>query len=347
MLVIRDDAHLAHQPAEILSRGRPTPHVEIARRAAELERAAAAAGHDLQPPAAHGMAPVQAVHDAGYLAFLETAWTRWQALPDPTPYVHPYAQPNRRMTGRPSGITGQAGYYMATNSAPIAEGTWGAALAAADIALTAADGVLQGADGGRDAAYALCRPPGHHAFSDLAGGFCYLNNIAIAAQHMTTRWPKLAILDIDVHHGNGTQSIFYERGDVLFVSLHGDPSDYFPFFAGYADETGAGAGLGANLNLPLAPGSGDAPFLAALERGMAAIRAHAPGALLVSLGFDAFENDPIGCLKVTTPGFGEVARRIAALGLPTTLVQEGGYDCDGLGPNLTSFLAGFAAGRAA
>lgn len=342
MLAVRDDAHLQHQPAEIISRGRAIPHVEIARRAAELEKAAAAAGCRLGAPAEHGRAPVEAIHDRGYLEFLKTAWDRWQALPDPTPYVHPYAQPNRRMTGLPKGVQGQAGYYIATNSAPIAEGTWGAALVSADIALTAADAVIAG----DDAAYALCRPPGHHAFADLAGGFCYLNNVAIAAEHMTRRWPKLAILDIDVHHGNGTQGIFYERDDVLFVSLHGDPSDYFPFFAGYAGEAGAGVGQGCNLNLPLPPGSGDTPFLDALEKGFQAIRGHGAEALLVSLGFDAFENDPIGCLKITTGGFGEVARRIGAIGLPTVLVQEGGYDCDGLGPNLTSFLAGFGAGRA-
>lgn len=342
MLAVADDAHLAHQPAEIISRGRHVPHVEIARRAGELAAALKAGGHRIDAPTDHGVGPVAAVHDAGYLEFLETAWPRWQALPDPTPYVHPYAQPNRRMTGLPTGIQGQAGYYMATNSAPIAEGTWGAARVAADIALTAADAVIAGAP----SAYALCRPPGHHAFSDLAGGFCYLNNVAIAAEHMTARWPKVAILDVDVHHGNGTQGIFYDRGDVLFVSLHGDPADYFPFFAGYAEERGAGDGVGCNLNLPLAQGSGDAPFLERLDQGLAAIRAHAPGALLVSLGFDAYENDPIGCLKVTTKGFGEVARRVRELGLPTLLVQEGGYDCDGLRPNLTSFLDGFAAGAA-
>lgn len=343
MLAIADDSHLQHQPAEILSRGVAVPHWEIARRADELKRAAIAVGSEIAAPQAHGMAPVQAVHDAGYLSFLEGAWARWQALPNPTPYVHPYAQPNRRMTGLPTGVQGQAGYYMATNSAPIAEGTWPAALAAADIALTGANAVLQG----RAEAYTLCRPPGHHAFSDLAGGFCYLNNVAIAAHHMTTRWPKLAVLDVDVHHGNGTQGIFYDRDDVLFVSLHGDPSDYFPFFAGYENETGAGAGEGCNLNLPLAQGTGDAPFLDALETGFQKIKAHGAEALLVSLGFDAFENDPIGCLKITTGGFGEIARRIAGLGLPTLLVQEGGYDCEGLGPNLTSFLGGFEAGRAA
>lgn len=341
MLAIADDAHLQHQPAEIISRGGPIPHWEVARRALELEKAAIAAGCDMGKPTAHGMAPINAVHDPGYLAFLESAWTRWQALPNPTPYVQPYAQPNRRMSGLPTGIQGQAGYYMATNSAPIAEGTWGSARVAADIALTAADAVI----GGANEAYALCRPPGHHAFADLAGGFCYLNNVAIAAHHMTTRWPKLAVLDVDVHHGNGTQGIFYERDDVQFVSLHGDPADYFPFFAGYANETGAGVGAGCNLNLPLPQGTSDAPFLDALETGFARIKAHGADALLVSLGFDAFERDPIGCLKITTGGFGEIARRIAALGLPTLLVQEGGYDCDGLGPNLTSFLSGFAAGR--
>ncbi len=342
MLVVHDDAHLQHQPAEIISRGRHVPHVEIARRAEELLAAATAGGHDLQAPTAHGMAPIEAIHDKEYLAFLESAWTRWQALPDPTPYVHPYAQPNRRMTGKPTSIMGQAGYYMATNSAPIAEGTWGAAKVSADIALTAADAVMAGAS----EAYALCRPPGHHAFQDLAGGFCYLNNVAIAAQHMRGKWDKLAILDIDVHHGNGTQGIFYDRGDVLFASLHGDPSDYFPFFAGYKDETGEGAGAGKTANFPMAQNSGDDVFMASLDKAFDAIQAHRPGALLVSLGFDAYEHDPIGYLKVTTVGFGKVAERIAGLGLPTLLVQEGGYNCEGLGPNLRSFFAGFSAGRA-
>ena len=341
MLAFASDAHLAHQPPEILSRGVPVPHVEIARRADELKAAAIAAGCDVQPPTEHGMAPVEAVHDAGYLKFLETAWTRWQALPNPTPYVYPYAQPNRRMSGVPSGIAGEAGYYVATLSAPTAEGTWAAARASADIAVSAAAAVVDGAD----EAYALCRPPGHHAFSDLAGGFCYLNNVAIAAEYMTRRWPKLAILDVDVHHGNGTQGIFYDRGDVFFASLHGDPSDYFPFFAGYADETGNGDGAGANLNLPLPQGAGDAAFLDALELALAAIESHGAEALLLSLGFDAFENDPIGCLNVTTEGFAEVCRRASSIGLPTVLVQEGGYDCDGLGPNLQAALRGWRKGR--
>jgi acetoin utilization deacetylase AcuC-like enzyme len=337
MLVVQSDSHLAHQPSEIISRGRAIPHWEIASRADALLSAVKAGGHDIKPPVTHGLGPIEAIHEAGYLNFLKTAWERWQQLPDPTPYVHPYAQPNRRMTGLPTGIQGQAGYYMATNSAPIAEGTWTASLASADIALTAADALLTG----ETAAYALCRPPGHHAFSDLAGGFCYLNNIAIAAHYLTQRWQRLAILDIDVHHGNGTQSIFYERNDVLFVSLHGDPTDYFPFFAGYAEETGSGLGANANLNLPLPQGTGDIDFLAALEIAFHKIKDHAPGALLISLGFDGFEGDPIGCLKISTGCFGEIAHRIAGLGLPTLLVQEGGYDVPSLTPNLSSFLEGF------
>ncbi|MFZ8898365.1 MAG: histone deacetylase family protein [Alphaproteobacteria bacterium] len=337
MLVVQSDAHRSHQPKEIISRGQAIPHWEVASRADALLSAVKTGGHDLRPPVAHGLGPIEAIHDTGYLEFLKTAWSRWQELPDPTPYVHPYAQPNRRMTGLPTGIQGQAGYYMATNSAPIAEGTWIASLASADIALTAASALL----GGETAAYALCRPPGHHAFSDLAGGFCYLNNIAIAASHLTQRWPQLAILDIDVHHGNGTQSIFYESNDVLFVSLHGDPSDYFPFFAGYADETGSGLGANKNLNLPLPKGAGDAEFLVALEVALKKIRDHKPGALLVSLGFDGFEKDPIGCLNITNACFGEIARRVSGLELPTLLVQEGGYDVPSLESNLSSFLDGF------
>jgi acetoin utilization deacetylase AcuC-like enzyme len=195
--------------------------------------------------------------------------------------------------------------------------------------------------GGAPVAYGLCRPPGHHAYADMAGGFCYLNNVAIAAQFMRRERARVAIIDIDVHHGNGTQGIFYERPDVFFASLHADPGNYYPFFAGYAEERGAGAGRGANLNLPLAHGSGDAAFLAALDDALAAIAGFAPEALLVSLGFDASAEDPLGILKVTTSGFAEAGRRIAARRLPTVLIQEGGYMSAVLGDNLAQFLAGF------
>jgi len=341
--IVYSPAHERHRPPAILGPGLTVaPHWEVAQRAAELLAAAQKGGRAIAAPPEYGAGPRAAVHEPDYLAFLETAWARWRALPDAGRAVMPSAYAvGRRMSGRPTGIAGQAGYYMATGSAPIVEGTWEAATAAADTAVHAARLVLDGAG----AAYALCRPPGHHAFSDLAGGFCYLNNIAIAAEYMRRERRRVAILDVDVHHGNGTQGIFYSRSDVLFVSLHGDPSDYFPFFAGYAQEIGEADGLGYTRNLPLPPGAGDAAFLEALDKALETVRHFAPEALLVSLGFDAFEGDPIGVLRVTTPGFGETGRRIGALGLPTVLVQEGGYNLEALGANLAAFLGGFAETR--
>jgi acetoin utilization deacetylase AcuC-like enzyme len=209
------------------------------------------------------------------------------------------------------------------------------------VAATAAQLVLEG----EDAAYALCRPPGHHAYRDLAGGFCFLNNSAIAAAQLRLRHERVAILDVDVHHGNGTQGIFYERGDVLTVSIHADPASFYPFVWGYAHERGAGAGLGANLNIPLPIGTGDDGYLRALNAAQAMIEAFAPGALVVALGLDASEHDPLAGLAVTTDGFRRIGQAIARLGLPTVLVQEGGYLSDILGTNLTATLAGFEQAR--
>jgi acetoin utilization deacetylase AcuC-like enzyme len=209
------------------------------------------------------------------------------------------------------------------------------------VATTAADLLIEGA---REA-YALCRPPGHHAYADMAGGFCYLNNTAIAAQRLRTAHQRVAILDVDVHHGNGTQGIFWQRADVLTVSIHADPSNYYPYFWGHAHESGAAEGAGFNLNLPLPLGAPDAPWLKAGDAAVARIRDFAPGALVVALGLDASESDPLQGLKITGSGFHAMARTIAALGLPTVLVQEGGYLSDELGRNLVHFLGGFEAGR--
>ena len=335
------DAHLSHQPPEILGRGKPVPHWEIAPRAEALLAALKQGGHSIEAPEPIGLGPIAAVHDPGYLAFLETAWQRWQELPDPPPAVQPNAYPGRHMTGKPTDIVGEAGYYMNTNSAPIVQGTWPAAVAAAELAVSAARAVLDG----EDVAYACCRPPGHHAYADTAGGFCYLNNVAIAASEMLLELPRVAILDFDVHHGNGTQGIFYNRKDVFFCSLHGNPAEYFPFFAGYAHERGAGEGIGYNLNLPQEQGTGDEDYLSALGDGLDAIRRFAPDALLVSAGFDAYAKDPIGYLSITTDGFARIGEAIARLGVPTVLVQEGGYNVDDLGKNLASFLKGFGEGR--
>ena len=191
-------------------------------------------------------------------------------------------------------------------------------------------------------AYALCRPPGHHAFAELAGGFCYLNNAAIAAERLCAAGRKVAILDVDLHHGNGTQGIFLNRGDVLTVSIHADPIRFYPFFWGYADEVGKGEGTGANLNLPLARGTGDEGFLAALHLALDRIALFGADTLVLALGLDAFEGDPFAGLAVTTPGFARIGRAVAGLGLPTVIVQEGGYLCPELGDNLQSALSGLA-----
>jgi acetoin utilization deacetylase AcuC-like enzyme len=249
--------------------------------------------------------------------------------------------PVRNAGTYPTHIVGRLGWHTVDTACPIGAGTWTAACAATDVAVTAAQLVLDG----EDAAYALCRPPGHHAYRDLAGGFCFLNNSAIAAAHLRLRHERVAILDVDVHHGNGTQGIFYERGDVLTVSIHADPAAFYPFVWGYAHERGAGAGLGANLNIPLPIGTGDEGYMEALGTAKAMIEAFAPGALVVALGLDASEHDPLAGLAVTTNGFRRIGQAIAAMGLPTVFVQEGGYLSDILGPNLTAALAGFEKAR--
>jgi acetoin utilization deacetylase AcuC-like enzyme len=287
---------------------------------------------------------LRTVHTDDYLEFLSTAHARWTEAFRSGPrseWVVPYAFPNRHMNARPGSVLGQAGHYLSSTTSPIGAGTWPAILGAAHCAVDGADALLAGAT----EAYALCRPPGHHAYSDVGAGFCFVNNAAVAAERLAVSQGRIAILDIDVHHGNGTQGIFWHRGDVQFVSVHADPDFGYPFFAGRADETGEGPGAGRNLNLPLALRTGDPGWLAAIEDGLRSIAAFEPAALVVSLGLDAYEKDPSALLSVTTAGFGEAGRRIAALGLPTLLVQEGGYAVDALALNLATFLTGFAAGR--
>jgi acetoin utilization deacetylase AcuC-like enzyme len=284
---------------------------------------------------------VVAVHTPEYLRFLEEAYAQWSQLGDAgseiIPNVHPFRTPSGLTPTYPVGIVGRAGWHMADAACPIGASSWAAAQLAADVALTATELVMAG----ERVAYALCRPPGHHAYADMAGGFCFLNNTAIAAQHLTARHPRIAILDIDVHHGNGTQGIFWRRGDVLTVSLHADTSSYYPYFCGYASERGAGDGEGSNLNLPLPFDTGDDAYLAALTSAERTIRLFAPGALVVALGLDASEQDPLGPLKITTAGFERIGAAIARLGLPTVLVQEGGYLSPALGANLAAVLKGF------
>jgi acetoin utilization deacetylase AcuC-like enzyme len=345
MRAFHTPAAAAHDPDRYFRRGTIITHPEQADRYAILLKAVSNA-HEVEIAPDHGLDPILAAHDRGYIEFLRDGWDRRTELPhvDDEILSGHFARPH--MHRRPTGMLGLIGYYMADTSTPIRAGTWKAIYGSAQVAVSAADAAIE--DG---LAYALCRPPGHHAYGDSAGGFCFLNNSAIAATRLLARsqqsGARVAILDIDVHHGNGTQGIFYERDDVLTVSIHADPSNYFPFYTGYSDETGSGAGKGFNLNIPLEHGLGDEAFVAAIRDGLSRIKEYAPAALVLALGLDASEHDPIGALKVTTNGFSLAAETIADIGLPTAIIQEGGYLCDALPKNLAAFLEAFEGARGA
>ena len=297
-----------------------------------------------EPPAALGVAAARAVHTDAYLTFLETIWSRWETVPERGlevwPNTFPYWSGRVEDDARPpcpaEGVIGQIGWYIGDLAAPIGPHSWTSILKSCETAVTAADAVLAG----DRSAYALCRPSGHHARTDRGSGLCYINNTAAAAQRLRQRYSKVAILDIDAHHGDGTQQIFYKRDDVLAISIHADPSTYYPFFTGYAGETGYGAGEGYNLNLPLAHGAGADAMTRAIDQAMAKIRGFGADALVVALGFDAHEKDPIGVLKLTSRDFETVGRQMSAAGLPTLIVQEGGYAIDAIGDCLDAFLSG-------
>ncbi|MDI7864458.1 histone deacetylase family protein [Rhizobiaceae bacterium n13] len=329
-----------HDPKAFLSSGAPQPNPEKPERVERLLTGARAAGCEIVRPQQHGLGPIAAVHTPEYLEFLENIHARWQRIPEASEEVIPNIHPLARSGRYPASAVGQAGYHMADTACPISVETFESVCWSAWSAVDAADAVLAG----DSASYALCRPPGHHAFADVAGGFCFVNNSAVAAERLLRSSRRIAILDVDLHHGNGTQGIFYARPDVLTVSIHADPVRFYPFFWGHADERGEGVGLGYNLNLPLPRKAGDDEFLSALHAAFRRIRAFAPDGLVVALGLDAFEGDPFGGLSVTTPGFSRMAESIAKLGLPTVIVQEGGYLCDALSDNLTAFLTGFGSG---
>jgi acetoin utilization deacetylase AcuC-like enzyme len=341
MHVYHSPASSLHDPKTFYRRGNSIAHPESAERYRVLRSALTEAGMNLQEAGDAGLEPLQRVHTAEYLEFLAEAWNR-RAEIDPRAeeiLTTHFARP--QMHRRPSGLLGLLGYHTADTSTPLRAGTWSAVYGSAQCAVSAADAAAKSGS-----AYALCRPPGHHAFADSAGGFCYVNNTAVAAQRLSSALRgRVAIVDIDVHHGNGTQGIFYRRADVLTISIHADPGSYFPFYCGYADEAGEGEGEGFNLNLPLAHGSGDAELRAALSVALARVRKFAPAGIVVALGLDASEHDPLGVLKVTTNGFAEAARAVGRLKLPTVIVQEGGYLCPALPVNLVAFLREFARTR--
>lgn len=347
------DDQLLHEPRQFMRAGRLCAPTDVPARAAALQRALSARGIELATPPDCGRAPLEAVHSPAYLDFLASAWARWQelarpgfepgieVLPNLSPYHNGKVGEPRRPVCPTDSVIAQAGYYLGDLSCPLGPDSWRAILRGAHSAVAAARHVCERQDGA-GMAYALCRPSGHHAHSDRAAGFCYVNNSAIAAQTLLARFGKVAVLDVDAHHGDGTQQIFYHRSDVMTISLHADPGDYYPFYTGYANERGYGAGYGYNLNFPLAHGSGDVEFLSALDGALDALRDYRPQAVVLALGFDTYENDPISVLKVSMDGYRGIGERIHALGLPTVVVQEGGYEVEAIGRGLDAFLAGFA-----
>jgi acetoin utilization deacetylase AcuC-like enzyme len=323
-----------HAPKSYFSRGKMREPQEVPGRTGPMLDGLKALGIKVLQPIDQGAGPISRVHDLGYLRFLESAHRRWIEMEDWGDEV--MSNIFVRSPNSLRGVLAEAARYMADGSCPIGAKTWEAAYWSAQTALSAADALM----GGEPAAYAVCRPPGHHARRDAAGGFCYLNNAAIAAQHMTARFPRIAILDTDMHHGNGIQEIFYNRCDVLYISIHGDPTDFYPVVTGFEDERGEGQGFGYNINMPMPHGSSEEYFFDRVDDAMAAIRLFQPDAVLSVLGFDVYQNDIQAKVAVTAEGFARLGRRIASLGLPTLVVQEGGYDLEALSGNVQQFFKG-------
>jgi acetoin utilization deacetylase AcuC-like enzyme len=354
MQVVYTPAHLGHDVTLETSMGMPVPANEVAERAERIRTALEAdGGFTIVAPTEHGEGPITAVHDPGLVRFLEAAWSEHRAQRLHRPFLSADTYPNRSMfegmseaavaalVREPVHAGGRAGFWGLDSAAPLVAGTYVAARGAVDVALTAADLVL----GGERAAYGLCRPPGHHAARSMYGGYCFFNNAAIAAEAIVrASGERVAILDVDYHHGNGTQQIFWRRGDVRYVSIHADPDRDYPYFLGRADETGEGDGAGENLNLPLRPETTNAEYLVALDRSLEAIAAVPGSVVVVSLGFDTYGQDPIGTFALTTDAYHEMGRRTAGLGSRLVILQEGGYHRPSLGENARAWLRG-AEGR--
>jgi acetoin utilization deacetylase AcuC-like enzyme len=337
--IYRSGLHRRHDPPfEVFDGGLRTPYLENPDRVDRMVNALRQTDWaEFHEPADFGLDPLLAVHDEDYIDFLASAWTGWlDSKPKDPSVLLPATFALRRDPPKPTSLLGRAGYYMMDLSACIVEGTFAASLASANCALSAAQAILDG----ERSAFALCRPPGHHAGKDYAGGYCFINNAAVAA-HRLSAHGRAALLDVDYHCGNGTQDIFYDRDDVLTVSIHADPDFEYPHFIGHANERGAGNGLGFHHNFPLPAGTDDDRYLSTLDPALEIIRGFQPQSLVISVGMDIYEGDPLGSFKVTTQGITEIGKRIASLSLPSAIVMEGGYNNDALGRNITAFLGEF------
>ena len=343
MLAFYNEHHAQHRGRFEIFRGEMVPCFEKPERAdlVVAEFARRGLGQIVTP---HGvpLVSLERIHTPRYLHFLRNAWSEWIAIDpdnagkDAFPAVWPVR--SLRDDVEPEDFCARMGLYSMDSGTPLTAGTWIAAKTGADCAVNAAHALNLGERG----TFALTRPPGHHAGADFFGGYCFLNNAALAAQHLLDDGAaKVAILDIDYHHGNGTQGLFYGRSDVLFVSIHGDPRTEFPFYLGHADETGEGAGLGYNMNLPLAAGTAPAQWFAALETACLRIASFGADALVVSLGVDTWAGDPISRFTLQSSDFLRIGERLGYLGLPTVFVLEGGYAVDEIGLNVVNVLEGF------
>lgn len=349
MIAFFSPDHRQHAPEFEIFRGDRVAAFEKPARADIVGQRLAARGHRLRPPGTDSRPFLAQVHTARYLRFLENAWRDWVALDPANARLQPFPSvwPVRTLRSdmEPANFTARLGLYSMDNGCPVVEGTWQAAKIAADAAASAADAAASAAGlllSGEQAVFCCTRPPGHHAGADFMGGYCFLNNAAVSAQALIAGgMPRIALLDVDYHHGNGTQSIFYSRSDVLFVSIHGDPMSEYPFYLGHAGECGEGAGEGFNLNLPLPAGSSADKWFAALETACARIARHHADALVVSLGLDTFAGDPISTFMLQPDDFTRLGWRLARLRLPVVFVLEGGYAAEELGMNAVNVLEGF------
>ena len=351
--VFYSEDHQYHNPPfEVFDGGERVPYLENPERMDKILHALDKTNWaEITEPTDFGLDPILAVHTPDYVSFLATAWDDWQATGKENssksgrPVMLPATFALRRFPHRPSSLLGKAGYYMMDLSVGIVGGTYKAALASANCALSGAKWIaevsknLLSSSNPSLAAFALCRPPGHHAGKDYAAGYCFINNAAVAA-NLLSSGGKVALLDIDYHAGNGTQDIFYDRSDVLTLSLHADPSYEYPYYAGYLDEIGEGEGINFHHNFPLPSGIDDSTYLATLDKALEIIRSYSPRYLVVSIGADIYMDDLLGKFKVTRKGFQQIGDRISNLQLPTLLIMEGGYNNQAIGENVVSLIAG-------
>jgi acetoin utilization deacetylase AcuC-like enzyme len=345
--VITSDAHRQHDPEFDIYSGSLVGRFEVPQRVDCIVTALADGDFATTAPTAHGLEPILRVHNPDLVDYLATAWQEYTAvIPNPQAVIGEMFRHDGLFEGMPVARSpktngyGRIGWFCFDTSTPLSEGSWPAALASVDIALTGVDRLLAG----ERVVYSLCRPPGHHATRSAFGGFCLLNNAAIAAQALIDSGARrVTVLDVDAHHGNGTQQIFYQRGDVQFVSIHMDPDHNYPWFVGRADEGGEGWGAGANLNLPLPLGTTGDRFLADLTTGIDAVNAFDPEYVVVSLGVDPADGDPTAGLCLSTEDFAEVGRAVGAIDRPMLVVQEGGYQLYRVGGDVRAFLDGVTA----